>query len=95
MNIRETLERKLFDAIHELKTRARENSSTQIQVQRMFGVVLGIRIALMEYNKLEYRNPHAFAGSDGIERLIQDGFGQLSRTQIREYAFPTFGGLDI
>lgn len=79
---------KLFDALHELKLRTRDSS--QAEIQRMFGVVLGLRIALIELNKLAGNPPCAFAGSIGIGTLIDDGFGQKKLRELREYQFPEF-----
>ena len=88
MDAKQVVTKKLFDAIHEMKLRSRDSKIGE--VQRMFGVVLGLRIALMELNKLEGKDPYCFAGHLGIQQLLRDNFGQMTLTQIRNYAFPEF-----
>lgn len=85
---KEAVTKKLFDAIHELKQRSRDSKLSEIQ--RMYGVVLGLRIALMELNMLEGVNPYTFAGHLGIQSLMLDSFGQKTLKEIRDYAFPDF-----
>lgn len=80
--------KKLFDVLHELKQRARDGKLAD--VQRMYGVALGICIALMELNKLEGKDPYCYAGALGMRQLLIDEFGQKSLKEIRDYAFPEF-----
>jgi len=82
------LQNKLFDALSELKRKSAGSNSTE--VQRMFGVVLGIRIALMELNRLDGNDAYAFSGSLGIQQLLRDEFGAKTRAEIRAYEFPEF-----
>ena len=88
--MKQILTNKLFDVLHELKRRSITKSTKLVEIQRIFGVVLGLRIALMELNKLDKCNPDAYTGSLGINKLLIDNFGQMTREQILAYAFPEF-----
>ena len=79
---------KLFEAIGELRLRSKDDKLPE--VQRIFGVVLGLRMALIAINKNEGVEPYSFAGHLGITQLLRDNFGQKTLKEIRAYAFPEF-----
>jgi hypothetical protein len=83
--MRNALERKLSDALFELKLRARNGS--MVDIQRMFGVILGLRIALFELNALAGTPRYDFMYADEVEQLIRDEFGQMKLKEIKNYAF--------
>jgi hypothetical protein len=56
----------------------------------MYGVVLGLRIALRELNKVHGESPYSFAGELGILQLIDDDFATKTLKELREYKFPEF-----
>lgn len=87
---KEAITKSLFAALKELKLRAFERKSSIQSVQRMYGVVLGLRIALMDLNRQMGLSPNAFAGSLGIDHLMRSEFGEMSRKEIMDYEFPEF-----
>lgn len=88
MTLKQALTNKLFDAITELKLRQKSGSLSEIQ--RMFGYVLGMRVAIMEVNKANGEDPYNFSGRLGIDEMLKDNFGQMNLKQVREYRFPSF-----
>jgi hypothetical protein len=88
LEIKNALTEKMFKAIGEMKARAKD--SKLIQIQRMYGVVLGLRLVLMELNTLHGQEPTSFGGALGVNQLIADKFGQKTLKEIREYVFPEF-----
>lgn len=88
MTTKEAITNKLFEALKELQLRSKD--SPVAKIQRMFGVVLGLRMALMELNKVEGAEPYSFAGYLGVLHLINDKFGEKTLAEIRAYEFPAF-----
>jgi hypothetical protein len=84
MNLKQSIEKKLGDALFELKYRCREQSSNLSAIQRMYGVCLGLRIALMQ---CDLDNPYQFKHSNEVEHLVREGFGQLKLKDIRQFEF--------
>jgi len=73
---------KLSDAIFELKLRV--GSGTLIQTQRLFGFVLGMRIAVFISHDYSWDFPH----SKFLDQILYDDFGGMTLKEIRGYAFP-------
>lgn len=65
------------DVLHELKLRCK--SGKLAEIQRMYGVALGLRIALKQY-EYTYEHPQ-------ITHLIRNEFGTMSLKQIKDFAF--------
>lgn len=84
--LKRRLTNKLFEAWAELKRRAK--GGDQKTTQRLFGVVLGLRISLLECNRALGLPPECFAGMLGTRQLLDDNFGLFTAKQAKDYIFP-------
>ena len=87
MEYKAQLELKLSDVIHELKMRVATKSTSLAEIQRMFGVALGLQIGLMEINKMLGVSPYAYKGAQTVGKLVSDGFGQMKKSDVHNYTW--------
>ena len=83
--MRQILETKMVEALKELKLRSLERESSISDVQRMYGVVLGIRMVTIEFNRAEGVPKHDYFGSLIIERMLEENFGKMNRSEMKGY----------
>jgi hypothetical protein len=83
--MKHVLEQKLAEALKEIRTRSCERSSSVGDIQRMYGVILGLRIAIMEANKLEKAPQYEFAGAEAVHRMMDANFGKMSRGELKAF----------
>ena len=81
--MKELIEKKLGDCLFELKLRCRSSNLTEIQ--RMYGVVLGLNIALMEVMRSEKPGSYmtGYKHCDEVNYLIAKNFG--NKMKLKDY----------
>jgi len=81
------IEDKLGDALHELRTRCSHKSTKLSEIQRIYGFILGLRVALMQFDP---EDPYNWKYHEDVLWLLAKGFGQLTLKEIREIREFTF-----
>lgn len=84
MSTKNILQAKLSDHLLELRFRSKDSSLAVLQ--RLFGICLGLRLALIELNLNEDLEPQDFNHADLMFDLITRGMDRL--IEWRKYKWP-------
>lgn len=79
--LKKDLEEKLGNALTELFMRMKTGNMSQ--VQRMYGFVLGLRIALQALNIADSTSRYEYRNNEIIEKLLNMQFGALKLKEVR------------